>query len=218
MSFHYWPNRRLCYCRKTLSRLKSWLLQSRTRWHSVNPFAMFPFRNVNLVFPFGWPETPWENGGADNRLNVKQDMRNAYQMNVKMSTYLSPNWPTKNVPITSPIRFSANVFVWYISFEHTQSSWDTIVLSYQVLSYSRTSQSTRTDPKNMAGLAEWKWKYVWGRTNFLPKSVRSQTNKQTNHMQNVPINIVVAGEWVVWNWVRYATTTRIACIAIPSTE
>lgn len=40
------------------------------------------------------------------------------------NTHLSPSWPKKNVPITSPIRFSANVFVWYISLEHTQSSWE----------------------------------------------------------------------------------------------
>lgn len=65
----------------------------------------------------------------------------------KMSTYLSPNWPKKNVPITSPMRFSANVFVWYISLLHTQSSWDTIVCSYQVLSNSRTLHSIESKRK-----------------------------------------------------------------------
>lgn len=61
---------------------------------------------------------------------------------MEMSTYLSPNWPKTSVPNTSPMRFNANVFAWYTSREHTQSSWDTIVLRYQVLLNSWTSQST----------------------------------------------------------------------------
>lgn len=64
---------------------------------------------------------------------------------MKMSTHLSPSWPKINVPIISPMRCSANVFVLYISLEHTQSSWDTIVLSYHCLSKSWISQSIRNE-------------------------------------------------------------------------
>lgn len=59
----------------------------------------------------------------------------------KMSTNLSPNWPNINVPSDSPILCKKKEFVWYRSFEHTQSSWLTIVDSYHCLSNTCLSHS-----------------------------------------------------------------------------
>lgn len=88
--------------------------------------------------PFGL----WEKSKIRGMIKISEINKRKWMENVSQYTHLSPSWPRKNVPITSPIRFNANVFVWYISFEHTQSSWDTIVLWYHFLSYSRTAQST----------------------------------------------------------------------------